>query len=155
MPIKYNRTNYDMLVGEIHKLVLKCNAHQAYSALQQKHNGVELEKNEQSLKALAVIIASFSSSHSWQTHKCLESRNGRFDTAEIKNEYLEAENSRWKNVSIYDLEELASIPVPTSIFYRWLFLNVDKSKQQLYKNAWKELQKVFEGACDELEQSSN
>jgi len=30
MPIKYNITKYDVLVGEIHKLVQKCNTHHAY-----------------------------------------------------------------------------------------------------------------------------
>jgi hypothetical protein len=155
MPIKYNITKYDVLVGEIHRLVQKCNSHHTYR-LDGRPDGeaLDLTEKELQLKAVAVIIASFSSGHSWQTHKCLQSE-GQFDKTEVKQEYLEAENSRWKSVTLNDVEELASTAISDSAFYKWLFYNVGKDKQQEYKNAWNMLKTEFDSTCDELEQSKN
>jgi len=155
MPIKYNITKYDVLVGEIHKLVQKCNTHHAYRLdAKSDAEASDLTEKELQLKAIAVIIASFSSGHSWQTHKCLQNEE-QFNKAEIKQEYLEAEESRWKSVTLNDIEELAETSVSDSTFYRWLFYNVDKSRQQVYKNAWSMLKAEFDSSCDEIEQSKN
>ena len=155
MPIKYNITKYDVLVGEIHKLVQKCNTHRAYRAdAKSEGEQTELTEGELQLKAIAVIVASFSSGHSWQTHKCMQSE-GQLDKPEVKEEYELAEQSRWKSVNLNDVEELASAPISDQAFYRWLFYNVDKGKQKLYKDAWVRLKAEFESSCDELEQSKN
>ncbi len=103
---------------------------------------------------MAVIVASFSSGHSWQTHKYVYS-DEQIDKPEIKEEYIQAEQSRWKNINISDLEELASTPVSDQAFYRWLFYNVDKSKQRLYKEAWVKLKSELNSSCDELAQNKN
>ncbi len=156
MPIKYNLTKYDVLASEIRKLAVKYNTHHTYP-LERKGNadGIQLSSEEIMLKAMAVLIASFSSSHSWQTHKCIENHDDKLSNAEIKTEYEEAERIRWQNVSLYDIGEIASTQIPDNVFYRWMFSNIEKDKQALYKGAWTELKKAFESSCDEIEQSKN
>ncbi|MEM0154854.1 MAG: hypothetical protein QW814_03425 [Methanothrix sp.] len=155
MPIKYNITKYDVLVGEIHRLAQKYNTHHTYGTnVKPDGEPIELTEREFQLKAIAVIIASFSSGHSWQTHKCIESE-ASLDKPEVKDEYLQAEQSRWKSVNLNDVEELAVSPISDQEFYRWLFYNVDKKKQKLYKEAWVKLKTEFDSSCDELEQSKN
>ena len=155
MPIKYNITKYDVLVGEIHRLVQKYNTHHTYRA-DAKPDGdpIEFTEEELQLKAIAVIVASFSSGHSWQTHKCMQSE-GQLYKPEVKEEYIQAEQSRWKSINLNDVEELAGTPISDQAFYRWLFYNVEKGKQKLYKEAWIRLKAEFESSCDELEQSKN
>ena len=133
----------------------KYNTHHAYRAEAKQYEGpIEFTKEESQLKAIAVIVASFSSGHSWQTHKCMQNE-GQLDKPEVKEEYLQAEQSRWKSVNLNDIEELAGTPISDQAFYRWLFYNVDKENQKLYKEAWIRLKSEFDSSCDELEQSKN
>ncbi|MCL4404820.1 MAG: hypothetical protein M1544_00420 [Candidatus Marsarchaeota archaeon] len=155
MPIKYNITKYDVLVGRIHKLIQKSNPQHAYAnGLKQESSYDPDSPEEKRLMAMAVIVASFSSNHSWQTHKCLQ-KGGQMNIPEVKEEYLQAERNRWRNVSLTDMEEIASMQIQDSTFYNWLFYNVLKEKQKVYREAWTTLKGEFETACDEIERSKN
>jgi len=127
MPIKYNLTRYDILANKIHKIVAKRASDQ---------NGDP--EDDEDLKTIAILIASLSSAHAWQTHKSIVGHE-TLNKPEIKDEHREAEAERWRQVSSYDIEELAKKSISDSIFNEWLFFNVEKEKQQAYKSAWSKL----------------
>ncbi len=154
MPIKSNITKYDVLVGEMHRLAQKCGSQHMHSGAEINASNVELSEEEQILKSMAVIIAAFSSNHSWKTYKCLQN-NEQMDTAEVKDEYVQAESSRWKSISLVDVEELSNTQISDSNFYSWLFYNVEKDKQKVFREAWRILKKEFENSCDEIAQDKN
>lgn len=155
MPIKNHITKYDILVNKIHKVAQRYNARHPNDSNQNFENSEsDLTEEEIKIKTMAVIIASFSSNHSWQTHKCMQTEE-LMDKPEVKNEFIQAEESRWKNISLGDIEELASSSIPEHIFYRWLLYNVDNDKRELYKSAWNELESEFDSSYDEIEQNKN
>jgi hypothetical protein len=148
MPIKYNLTKYDVLVDRIHKVVLKEQAHQNGNDKadpQDENDG----SDDEAVKLMAVLVASFSSGHSWQTHKAITERIA-LNLPEIKDEFAEAAKTRWKEVSHSDLAELANNRIPDSIFAQWLFFNVDKEIQEGYKGAWQALSKEMSEGVDEV-----
>lgn len=149
MPIKYNLTNYDVLAGKIKKVALKETAHSNGIAQNGQANSTE---DETLLKNMAVLIASFSSGHSWQTHKSIVDREG-LNKPEIKAEFADAIASRWKDVSQGDIFELATKKVSDTAFSQWLFFNVDKDKHEEYKLAWQALNKELAENCDEIAES--
>ncbi len=146
LPIKYNLTKYDVLANKIHKLSLK------YSKSSQMDDETG-DEEESDLKYIAIIVASLTSSHSWQTHKCIESQTDGFNSENVKGEYSEAAKERWKHVTSSDINELANLNISDSIFYRWLFFNIDKSDQESYKRAWKQLKDEIENPTEGVTQS--
>ncbi len=145
MPIKYNLTNYDVLAGKIKKVALKGVVH-ANGGSSQNGDGTEEEKL---LKNMAVLIAAFSSGHSWQTHKSIVNREALNKPA-IKDEFAEATGGRWKDVSQGDIFELATKKVSDSSFHQWLFFNVDRGRHDDYKLAWQALNKELAESCDQI-----
>jgi len=111
-----------MHVNEIKKVALK------------KEN--EFTDTDKFIKTTAIIIAAFSSRHSWETHKCMETAFAQLNANAIREEYIAAMNEKWKQVSFFDISEIASIHLQDKVFYRWLFLFVDSHKHREYKEAW-------------------
>jgi len=136
MPIKYNLTRYDILANKIHKIIVK-------RAPDQESD----PEDDEDLKTIAILIASFSSAHAWQTHKSIVGRE-TLNKPEIKDEHREAEAERWRQVSSYDIEELAKENISDNIFNEWLFFNVEKEKQQAYKSAWNKLKAEIADGLD-------
>jgi hypothetical protein len=151
MPIKYNLTNYDVLAGKIKKVALKGAMH-ANGGAPPKQPEVE-SADDAMLKNMAVLIAAFSSGHSWQTHKSIVDREA-LNKPEIKSEFGDALSSRWKDVSQGDIFELATKKVSDTSFFQWLFFNVDRDKHEDYKLAWQNLSKELAENCDEITESS-
>ena len=103
------------------------------------------------MKAEATILASFASSLSWQTYKALkESGTQALGDAEIKNEYKLAKEKHWKQIRNTDIQEVASMNVGESAFFAWLYSNVEKNEQKVYKEAWKYLLQEFAQECDDI-----
>lgn len=141
MPIKYNLTKYDVLANKIHKVSLKYG-----KGLQT--NGESISEDDDGIRYMAIIVASLTSSHSWQTHKCIESNVDGFNSESVKGEYLEAAKERWKHVTPSDINELANLNISDSIFYRWLFFNIERGEQENYKRAWRQLKDEIENPAE-------
>ncbi|MGC8651711.1 MAG: hypothetical protein ACP5UH_00455 [Candidatus Micrarchaeia archaeon] len=143
MPIKYNLMNYDVIANNIHKLQAKSES--------------EYGQEDKSLWALGVLIASFSSSFSWQTYKMISDGAAVSEAQELKEEFENARKANWKQVRNVDVQEVVrnfgSMPKAArdKIFFDWLFLNVDKSMHNLLKQAWDTLGKNFSVECDSVE----
>ncbi len=146
MPIKYNLTPYDILAYKIHKLSLK--------ELKELHltnsKDSENESDDIEIKLMAIIVASLTSSHSWQTYRCIEQHVDTFNSEIIKKEYEEAIAERWKHITPSDISELANLDINDSIFYRWSFFNVKKEDYKKYKQAWKRLKNEISNPSDNL-----
>lgn len=135
MPIKYNFTKYDMLAEEIHELSQKRNT--------------PFSKDEEVKKAEAVLIASFSSSHSWQTYKIIAEGNvNSLNSPQIKNEFLIAKTEKWKEIKPPNIQEVSCMNIRDGLFYMWLSINVDKINRDKYKLAWFKLKRQFDDECD-------
>ncbi len=142
MPRKYNLTKYDVLANMIHKLSVKelgLNHGNADNATPEHADSYD----DETLKAIAVLIASFSSNHSWQTYRYITIHESTGNSNAIKEEYSEAEKTRWKNVTQYDIGEVANTNLPDNVFSEWLFFNVVKDKHDTYRRAWRILKEQF------------
>jgi hypothetical protein len=140
MPIKYNLTKYDMLFSKIKRAAA---------------NKGPLSKDEQKAMRKAVIVAAFTSGHSWQTYKTLTSPTpASFNSAAVKKEYEDSVATNWKNVTPFDIHEVANTNVSDTSFSHWLFFNVGKDHQEEYKGAWMELKSELEEDCDNVERAS-
>jgi hypothetical protein len=139
MPIKYNLTKYDMLFSRIKRITAK--------------KGVkEMSKEERSTMFQAVLVAAFSSGHSWQTYKALTaSSSANLRTTETRKEYEDAAVAKWRRISPFDINEVANANIQSNIFSEWLFFNVPKDAQNEVSSAWKTLQKEFSKDCDTAE----
>jgi hypothetical protein len=135
MPIKYNLTKYDLLAERIHELSQKKDA--------------SFSKDEETLWAEATLIASFASSHSWQTYKTvIDGNHNILNSPELKHEYAMAKTIKWKNVRNMDIQEVSCANIRDSLFYSWLSANTDKINKELYKKAWVKLKQEFDEECD-------
>lgn len=135
MPIKYNLTKYDLLAEEIHELSQKRNT--------------PFTKDEETLKAEAVILVSFASSHSWHTSTVLISGNpNEFSSAQVKGEYALASKENWKHVRNTDIQEVSCANVRDTLFYMWMSTNVERQDRDLFVDAWGRLKQMFNEECD-------
>ena len=141
MPIKFNITKHDVLAGRFRQLA-------------QKANG-SFSGDDGLLHAQATLVASFSPRHGWQTNRAMIERDTERLRAspEVKSEYLSAKNSRWKSVEPKDLQEVAQMNIPDSLFSVWLVYNTEKEIRELYRNAWTILNKEFQEDCDNRERA--
>jgi hypothetical protein len=108
-----------------------------------------MTKEDQFIKTTAIIIASFSSRHSWETHKCTVTDFSRLNASAIRDEYSSAASDKWKQVSFFDISEIASEHLPDKLFYGWLFLFVERPKHKMYKEAWIFLKSKMANYSDE------
>lgn len=138
MPLKYNLTKYDTLNSEVHQLYAKIDA----------ESPKDLSEEDNTLIFKAVLIASFSSAHSWQTHKYMLAETQRLKSPEVKEEFKEAVASKWKSITSFDIKEIADMKISDAVFSEWLFFNVDKSYYQYCRRAWMELKEKFNIDCD-------
>ena len=139
MPIKFNLTKYDMLSAKIKKL--------ATTKKEQK----EITNDDKYTVFQAILVASFASGHSWQTFKTLtSSQPPPLNTPEIKQEFAEAHNSKWKLVTPFNIVEVSTMNISDNAFSQWLFSNVEKPEQEDFKTAWDQLKGEFEVACDDI-----
>lgn len=135
MPIKYNLTKYDMLAERIHELSQK--------------RDTPFSKDEETLRAEAILIASFSSSHSWQTYKTIiEGNPNALNSPEIRNECTMAKSEKWKHIRNMDIQEVSCTNIRDSLFYVWLSANSDKLNRETYRRAWLKLKQEFDEECD-------
>ncbi len=143
MPIKYNLTKYDMLSTRIKKVSIV------------KKNLQTMTPEDKDVMFKAVLIACFASGHSWQTFKTLTTSNNGFSyrSPELKQEYQDAVNSKWKTITPFDIVEVSTNHISDSSFSQWLFFNVEKEHQIDYKKAWQQLQTDFDEDCDVIERT--
>ena len=140
MPIKYNLTRYDTLASKIKKVSLK-------------KDPSSMTKDEMGTMLKAVLIASFASGHSWQTYKYMTSANGNggVRSPELKKEFIESLNQKWKMITPFDIGEISTLNISDTSFSAWLFTNVDKEYHEDFNEAWRELKAELSEACDEVE----
>jgi len=137
MPIKYNLTKYDMLAEKYHELSQKKDT---------------FTPPEELIRAQAVLIAAFSSSHSWQTNKMITESDVRSlsnSTDIVIAEHILAKTTKWKQVKNMDIQEIARTNI-SGMFPVWLnSIKVDQNTRMMYRQAWDKLQKeVFSAECD-------
>jgi len=138
MPIKYNLTKNDILADKFHKL---------------SQRAIDSSSNEDRiLNAAAILIASFSSAHSWRTNTYITNSTeiNKLRSPEVKSEYTDAKRHRWKTVTSKDIQEVSQMNINASQFATWLS-NTDKSDGEIYKLAWNKLQSEFDKECDNKE----
>lgn len=150
MPIKYNLTKHDILADKIRKLAQRANTIKTGQRIT-----ASLAEEEKTLHATAVLIASFSKSHSWKTSNCLSNGGvmglGPSDISEIAAEHAAARESKWKNVRNTDIQEVAEMNIRDPAFYGWLnYAVADKASYDTYKTAWRNLNREFEEECDNV-----
>ncbi|MDE1870706.1 MAG: hypothetical protein KGI06_00515 [Candidatus Micrarchaeota archaeon] len=136
MPIKYNLTKYDILAEKIHELSQK--------------RDTPFSKDEELLRAKAILIASFDSAHSYQTNKIITSGNviELLNSDYIKMEHADARSTKWRNVKNTDIEEVAHTNI-NGTFPLWLrSICADRETCEGYRYAWGMLQKEFAAECD-------
>ncbi len=137
MPIKHNLTKYDLIKDRIHKVAFKPDA--------------EMSAEDIETRNIAIIIASFASNHAWRTYKFLSDGSFNLNQQEVREEYRDAKNGRWKSITTSDISEVAQNTKINSAFSNWLFFNVEPQFHDAYKKAWMQLQKDFEYDCDTLD----
>ena len=135
MPTKYTMTWSDRLAYTIHK------------ASSKKED--QFTDDERQAKVAAVLIASFSSCHSWRTHKCITEGMLMAPSAEIKEEFDMAHSERWRNVGAADIREVATAGITDSMFSRWMFCNVEKERHAQYRDAWNGLKQGLANYTEE------
>ncbi len=128
MPIKHNLTRYDVLKDQVRRL--PSSGETSYT------------EADRLLKDIAVIVASFSSGQSWRTHRELVLAVPNFSSSEVREEYLEAKSQKWKNISSFDIGEVAQKSVSQFKFGRWLYYNVERGEQDRLKRAWCRLNEI-------------
>lgn len=135
MPIKHNLTKYDKLKDHIHRLSQK----------------KESEYNDQDrlLRDAATLIAVFASSHSWNTYRELCNGN-KFNNEQVLQEFLNAKNIRWKDITPFDISEVVCGNIPQTSFMNWMYYNVEVNAHPRYKVAWSHLKERL----DQLENES-
>jgi hypothetical protein len=138
MPLKHNITKFDVLAQNIHHIAIRMGAS-------------DLTNKDKRTKLMGILIASLSSSQSWQTHNILKENPSNLNRSEVKDEYVQANASRWKTVSAADINEVLNLGVSDNAFSRWLFFAVDSTNHDLYKSVWEEMKKDFTQPCDEVE----
>jgi hypothetical protein len=99
-----------------------------------------------------VLIAAFSSSHSWQTNKMIAEGDLRALMASsdiVIAEHILAKTTKWKQVKNMDIQEVARTNI-SGMFPVWLnSIKVDQNSRAIYRAAWDKLQKeVFSAECD-------
>src|SRR5580658_8194415 len=107
MPIKYNLTKYDLLAEQYHELSQKKST---------------LTKDEEELRAQAVLIASFSSSQSWNTNRMMSEGSANqllSSTDMIVAEHILSKASKWKQIKNTDIQEVARMNI-NGMFPIWL-----------------------------------
>ncbi len=143
MPLKQNLTKYDMLAYAIRNAASK-----NLDYLQRIKTGCATAE-EQELFWKAVVIASFSSGHSWQTHKCVTSDTSRISGAAIRRELEEVLAGKWKHVSSADIHEVINSKIDDNVAALWAFYHLSgEGHQRHIKAAWSKLKSEFSGECD-------
>ncbi len=140
MPIKYNLTWADTLSNKIHRVSQK--------------DAQTLDEEDKKLTRIGTIIASFASSHSWQTYKAMKENHKSLSAPEVKEEFLKASNEGWKSISYTDINEIVKEKELEQAFDSWLFFNVDKKEHKDYKEAWETLKQYFGEDCDDAASSN-
>lgn len=123
MPIKHNLTKYDLLKDRIHKTTAK--------------EETDYTEEDKILRNIAVIVAAFSSNHSWKTYaEMTENISPNFNCPEVKGEYFEASAQKWKGITAQDISEVAKRGIQGLKFERWLYYTVENPDRESYKRAW-------------------
>ncbi|MCL4381098.1 MAG: hypothetical protein M1331_02805 [Candidatus Marsarchaeota archaeon] len=134
MPFKHNLTKFNILSDSVRKIAKKG----------------KLTENEKRIATMAIIIASFSSAHSWKTSKSIAAnRLIDINNTGIKQEYEEAKSVKWKMVSSSDIKEMANQGICDNTFSRWMLSYVDKKEHGNYEEAWARIkERITNSNCD-------
>ncbi len=134
MPFKHNLTKFNIFSDNVRKIAKKS----------------KITENERRIMTMAIIIASFSSSHSWKTSKSIVAdRMIGIKDISIKQEYENAKAIKWKNISSSDIKEIANQGIRDSMFSRWMLSYVDKEEHENYKQAWSMIKNnITDTNCD-------
>ena len=134
MPFKHNLTKFNIFSDNVRKIAKKS----------------KITENERRIMTMAIIIASFSSAHSWKTSKSIVAdRMIDIKDISIKQEYENAKAIKWKNISSSDIKEIANQGIRDSMFSRWMLSYVDKEEHENYKQAWSMIKNnITDTNCD-------
>jgi hypothetical protein len=134
MPFKHNLTKFNIFSDSVHKIAKKS----------------KITENEKRIAIMAIIIASFSSAHSWKTSKSIATnRMININDVSIKQEYEDAKTIKWKKINSNDIKEIANQNIPDTTFSRWMLSYVDKTEHEDYKQAWSIIKKsITDTNCD-------
>ena len=134
MPFKHNLTKFNIFSDNVHKIAKKS----------------KITENERRIMTMAIIIASFSSAHSWKTSKSIVAdRMIDIKDISIKQEYENAKTIKWKKISSSDIKEIANQGIRDSMFSRWMLSYVDKEEHENYKQAWSMIKNnITDTNCD-------
>lgn len=141
MPLKHNLTKYDKLRERVHKTSAK--------------NACDYTEEDRKVYDMAVLVAAFSSSKSWNTHREIaESRSPNFAQESTHEEYAIASSEKWKTVSSFDISEVMQKNISDFKFEHWLYYNVPGKLHDEYKSAWLELNDLI-GKDDGIEEMND
>ncbi len=134
MPFKHNLTKFNIFSDNVHKIAKKS----------------KITENERRIMTMAIIIASFSSAHSWKTSKSIVAdRMIDIKDISIKQEYENAKTIKWKKISSSDIKEIANQGIRDSMFSRWMLSYVNKEEHENYKQAWSMIKNnITDTNCD-------
>ena len=134
MPFKHNLTKFNIFSDNVRKIAKKS----------------KITENERRIMTMAIIIASFSSAHSWKTSKSIVAdRMIDIKDISIKQEYENAKTIKWKKISSSDIKEIANQGIRDSMFSRWMLSYVNKEEHENYKQAWSMIKNnITDTNCD-------
>ncbi len=127
MPTKHNLTKYDRFVESVRRVAKKSEA--------------DYTEHDIAIRNIATLIASFSSSNSWNTYKAMQDGSIKNNLEQIIEEYKEAKSIKWKNLTVFDVQEIADKRIPRYKVEEWLYYTADAEKQKEYRDAWNMLDK--------------
>jgi hypothetical protein len=130
MPIKHNLSKYDKVRDYIHKV--------------SQRDESSYTKDDLLLRNIAILIATFSSGNSWKTHKEISTVTPNFDSSDLKEEFSSAKTQRWRNITAFDISEVAQKGIQGCKFERWLYYNVEVDSRDTYKKAWSSFNEMLE-----------
>ncbi|MEM0106689.1 MAG: hypothetical protein QXS81_03235 [Candidatus Micrarchaeaceae archaeon] len=129
MPTKHNLTKYEKFVRVVNLI--------------SQRNEKEYSDNEKAIKNMAVLVACFSPNKSWRTYKILIDEGSQINKEELKQEYDDAKNFKWKNISILDLQEILTMPIKNQQVAAWLYYIVDPFDHETYRKAWENFDTIL------------
>lgn len=144
--MKQNLTKYDMLAYLIHRTAPKCTGVRLGGT---KQLLASMSKEEHSAIWKAIIVCSFSSGHSWQTHKAMTTDPSKLNTTDIRREFEEAITGKWKKVTSADINEVVNSNISDNAVALWGYFNIPHPETRDYiKKVWRQLNTEFMGNCD-------
>ncbi len=122
MPTKHNLTKYDRFVESVRDVDKKAEA--------------DYTEHDIAVRNIATLVASFSSSNSWNTYKAMQDGSIKNNLEQIIEEYKEARSIKWKNLTVFDVQEIADMRIPRYKIEEWIYYVAGSEKRKEYRDAW-------------------